>query len=119
MGAGLAKQASELVTDLPGGYGQDCRSGLPWKYYPEWHMICVPTKPLNTVCPHLSWQGLADVGTIQGSLRWLEENAQCFPNVVYVPLLGAGNGGLAPELVQTYMEATLKAECFVGVVWNP
>jgi hypothetical protein len=118
MGAGLAKDAVRLVPDLPVVYGADCQARLPWQYYPEWRLICVPSKPLNEGQPHLSWMGTADPATVQDSLRWLQENAQCFPSVVYVPIIGSGNGSLSAELVQAYMEDVLKDERFVGVTWE-
>ena len=117
MGAGIAKEASLIVPKLPSIYGEFCQQKNPRVYLKELHLICVPSKPLNTSSPHLSWKQDADFATVRTSLEWLEANSEQFPNPVYVPLLGAGNGGLDKDLVRELMDSILKNEKFIGVIW--
>lgn len=117
MGAGIALEMSKLIPDLPLQYGVHCQNKTPRIHLVQHRIICVPSKPLNPKAPHLSWQQDADPKTVKESLEWLENNADTFPDLVYVPIIGAGNGRLDKELVKDLMTRTLKNEKFVGVEW--
>lgn len=118
MGAGLAFQASKEVPDLPRVYGIRCMDKNPCFYYKEKRLILVPSKPLIAETPWLSWKQSARADTLVSSLEWLESNAVIFETDVYVPLIGAGNGGLDKVLVKKRMNEILKNNKFIGVEYN-
>lgn len=116
MGAGLAKQASRELLELPAIYGVRCRKGDPYFFYKDQRMICVPSKPLNREAPWLSWKGNATREQVDSSLAWLRDNADEFDRLVYVPLIGCGNGGLDPTIIKPLMEQYLgNNDKFIGV----
>ncbi|MCK9428789.1 MAG: hypothetical protein M0R17_02110 [Candidatus Omnitrophica bacterium] len=117
MGAGLAKEAREVYTELPKIYGRDCQLLTSRVYYPDYRLILVPSKPLNVKSPHLSWQGNANINTVTKSLKWLQDISESLPEKVYVPLIGAGNGQLDPELIKELMDKILISEKFIGVTF--
>lgn len=118
MGAGIALQASKLIPELPDVYGKRCMDLDPYFYYKEKHLVLLPTKPLDEDTPWLSWKQLSDTNTLIESLQWLQDNAKMFEASVYVPLLGAGNGGLDPVLVAKRMNEILTDPKFVGVLYE-
>ena len=115
MGRGLAKEAAEQFPDLPELYGESCQLSIPELHWPERRLILVPSKELNREAPWLSWQAPATIQRVQRSLEWLQANAGSFPNKVYVPCLGAGNGQLDDELIQELMDKILVDPKFIGV----
>ncbi len=100
MGAGIAKQAAEKFPGLTIEYGRACRSYTPHYVMDEERLICIPSKRLNTNQPYLSWKNDADYEYVKDGLMWLDNNISLLSMVkaqekqIYVPLLGAGNGGL-------------------------
>ena len=73
------------------------------------------SKKLNEKKPQLSWKQPSDIFTITESLMWLEDHAAEFPDLVYVPVIGSGNGQLEHTVAIELMENTLKNPKFVGV----
>lgn len=115
MGRGLALQAAQKYPTLPREYGDACRrwgetiTPTPW---PQNKLIFFPTKPLNFASPHLSWKnpasfdlivaGLASL--VQGyALGWSHntyDDTDFDPGRLLVPLLGCGEGGLRPDVIE-------------------
>lgn len=119
MGAGLALQASEKYPNLPLVYGLACKNGKPYFYDEINRLFLVPTKPLIKDKPWLSWSQSAKEETIISSLTWLVDTATLLTfKKIYVPLLGAGNGGMNEYKVRDLMEKYLKSEKFVGVIFK-
>lgn len=122
MGRGLACQAATIIEErfaglsLPALYGGLCRTGQPRVYLRSLDLILVPTKP-RVGPPHLAWRGKAVWTTVEQSLEWLKTHAAVFDKPVAVPLLGAGNGGLDPEVVRVLIEDWLgKQSDVIGVL---
>lgn len=122
MGAGLAQQAAEKFPNLPSFYGNFCKleqSRLCWW---EKRLILVPTKPLIKDKPWMSWNQSAKEETIIESLIFLQDiigkPPMTISDKIYVPLLGAGNGGMSKFKVVHLMDAYLKSERFVGVIFK-
>jgi hypothetical protein len=115
MGRGLAKQASEKFNWLSQDYGQYCKNENPYCYYSNVNLILVPSKALNKEKPFLSWQHEADKDTITSSLNWLQDNSISFPDKIYVPILGSGNGKMQKGLVKELMDRILISGKFIGV----
>ena len=57
-------------------------------------LIMFPTKKLDTKNPHLSWKQDSDIGTIEQSARELSEFALQDDSLIFIPLVGCGNGKL-------------------------
>jgi hypothetical protein len=117
MGAGLAKDAAQIFSELPKIYGRDCQLLTTRVYYKDYRLILIPSKPLNVKSPHLSWQGVANIATVAKSLRWLQDTKDNYPEKVYIPLIGTGNGGLDPDLIKELMDKVLTSEKFIGVTF--
>jgi len=117
MGAGLAKDAMKIFPELPIRYGKDCQQLTPRIHYPDYRLVLISSKPLNAKQPHLSWQGVANVNTVTKSLQWLQDVSETLPKKVYVPLIGAGNGQLDPDLIKELMDKILLAENLIGVTF--
>jgi hypothetical protein len=116
MGAGLAKQAAERYPQVPPWYGAWCsdHAGEPCVVgYPLAPLIFFPTKPLNWQTPYASWKGKADLGTIRRSTKVLSS----WPGdeLIAVPLVGCGNGGLAEDDVVPLLHKYLRKKRFVLV----
>ena len=97
MGAGLAKEAAERLPGLQAEYGQFllARKGSPVRanLFPfsadGVHVLCLPTKD--------HWRDAAIPTLIIRGLASLEERVRGSSSHFYVPLLGAGHGGLSAE----------------------
>lgn len=116
MGAGLAKQAAARYPGAAAWYGAWCADhpGEPCVVaYPLAPIIFFPTKPLNWQAPYLSWQGSADLATIERSAKALASWPGKEP--VAVPLVGCGNGGLLAADVVPILERCLTKKRFVLV----
>lgn len=87
MGAGLARQAADRFPGLAADYGKALRRGDLCVAYEQRRLLCVPTKR------HWKDQSqLADIGHVVGRLRqWAKRS---LPDMVAVPALGCGHGGL-------------------------
>lgn len=117
MGRGLAKDAAKLFPTLPLLYGTCCKLHYPYSYFQIERLICVPSKRLDEENPHLSWRQSADLDTITKSLNWLKKNAYLFPERVYTPPLGTGNGELKMEVVVDLMNDILLGNPkFIGIL---
>ncbi len=101
MGRGVAEQAKLRYPQLPALYGEYCKTykqTLATVYFPDYKLICLPTKKLNEESPHLSWQNKASLKLIERNLKNMNEF--CIREKlsgVLVPVLGAGNGQLNEE----------------------
>jgi len=121
MGAGLAKVAVEKCPELPAAYGPFCQAGDPYQVFEEMRVVCVPTKRLNPNFPYLSWKNDSDYEYIVDGLDWLNTNSNLLENAekrgknIYVPLLGAGHGGLDYKEIKHLMDEHLKVNTFIGV----
>jgi hypothetical protein len=116
MGRGLAKQASEKFPELPFRYGDCCKRLEPHQYFKDCHLILIPSKKLNEQQPYLSWQHESDKDTIITSLAWLQIHVKEFEgDKIYVPILGAGNGGMQKGLIKEIMDKYLTDSKFIGV----
>jgi len=116
MGRGLALDAAKMYPYLPMAYGMACMVNEVYGYFRPERLILIPSKKLNEKKPQLSWKQPSDIFTITESLMWLEDHAAEFPDLVYVPLLGAGNGGLEETISIDLMEKILKNHIFIGVI---
>lgn len=108
MGRGLAKDASLYYPHLPEWYGGKCYehgSDTPVLRYGP--LLLFPVKPLNTSQPYLSWQQPASLDLIARSLFQLAEIPPRDTGLVFVPLVGCGNGQLDPADVAPMIEAAL------------
>lgn len=101
MGAGVAKQAKELIPELPGKLGEAIKSsGNAVHYFPEHKIITFPVK-------HRWWDN-ADIDLIKRSCSQLMllmdyENIES----VVLPRPGCGNGGLNWKFVKKEIEPML------------
>lgn len=133
MGAGFAKTMATKHPELATEYGNWCyeRHQLIKKTkvtqplvfvgteYGDQTIICLPTKHLDAKNPHLSWQADSDPRLVQESLKaftyylngflegfFMHGVGTSVPQF-YLPLLGAGNGGMDQkesfDLITTYL----------------
>jgi len=102
MGAGIAKQASEMFPELPKWYGKRCKKyGIKTAlapYYPA-RFFLFPTKPLDEERPWMSWQNMSTIELIIKSAKQLSVcvdvlSKNNFISKVGVPMVGCENGGL-------------------------
>lgn len=116
MGAGLAKQASKRFPSLEMRYGSHCvafkdGAGLYICPFHGENLILLPTKPLNPTHPQLSWKNDACPELIkEGLLLLLSEmngNDKLIERSIAMPLLGAGLGGLKPEVSMSLIRQVL------------
>ena len=124
MGAGLAKEASRRFKNLAYRYGRWCNqygAEAPVVYAEDLGLILLPTKPLNTKAPYLSWRNSSELPLIEKSLRELVELKPQHPELetIFVPLVGCGNGGLSETDVLPLMSSILVADHFVFVRQPP
>lgn len=133
MGAGFAKTMANMHPDLAKDYGNWCyerhqlikqtKVTQPLVFvgtqYCDQTIICIPSKHLDSKNPHLSWQADSDPRLVQESLKALTYYLDGFlegffmhgmgTNVpkFYIPLIGAGNGGMDQresfDLITTYL----------------
>lgn len=121
MGAGIAKEAATRFSELPYKYGEYCKKMSPHTVFDSWRLICVPSKRINLNHPYLSWKNDADYKYVEEGLTWLDTNVSLIKSVgtqgkqIYVPLIGAGNGGLDPHEIKHMMDNILQDKIFIGV----
>lgn len=120
MGAGLAAQAAKRYPNLAGWYGGYCRilrgRAKPVRH-PRYPVIFFPTKPLNEDQPHLSWKNAADETLVRWSFEGLRHIAAHELRLyrIAVPLVGAGLGGLDPDLIRSLRSQYLTEPNFIFV----
>jgi len=109
MGRGLARQAADYYPRLPAWYGEICQEheeATPVVRYGP--LLLFPVKPLNKLQPYMSWQQPASLDLISRSLEQLScISSRTEEGLVFVPLVGCGNGGLDPEDVEPMIECVL------------
>lgn len=117
MGAGLARQASLRFPLIAYRYGGLCKfhgSRTPVLAMEDERLIAFPVKPLNASVPHQSWRQGADLSLIERSAA---ELAEMEPNLdgdlIVLPWVGCGNGGLATRDVYPILWRTLLSDRFV------
>jgi hypothetical protein len=106
MGLGTAHQAALRYPPIVRRWGQCCINGkenTPVTVFP-WNLVMIPTKPLNPLEPHMSWQGPATLDLVQRSLRQLA----ALTTPVYLPTLGTGLGRLPLTIVLDLMRKELR-----------
>lgn len=120
MGRGVARQAAERNPGLAEWYGQRCKymamlgktDEEPFDVWlPGWTddeyekighgahdgLIMFPVKPLDKIQPHMSWRQKASLELITASTKKLVHRS---PNMdIVLPMVGCGNGQLAPAAV--------------------
>lgn len=111
MGRGVAADCAKRMPDSKARWGALCmeyKERVTTCYDDKLNLFYFPTKPLNVEAPHLSWQGKATVDTVKRSLAGLIVAAKeaKIENIV-IPLVGCGNGGLAPKVIRKLMLANL------------
>ena len=100
MGAGLAKHAATFDKQFPLSYGRWCkqygdRIFMHYSSPLERWLCAAPSKPLTASAPHLSWKNLATMEMVTNSLNQIKEEAVIRSHLDwYIPIIGAGNGGL-------------------------
>ena len=111
MGRGVALQASRRYPTLAAEYGHWCMFHgaelfiVPsLSYGDNRRLVCFPVKPPATN-PALSWRQPADLGLINHSTIALSERFR--HTQVWLPLVGCGNGGLAPADVLPILDRYL------------
>jgi hypothetical protein len=118
MGAGLAKQASEKFPKLSLEYGRFCQQKVSHIIFNQYKLILVPSKPLTSAKPFMSWNQDADYKVVETSLYWLEDHiGEVATTKLYVPLLGTGSGKLEKREVQAMMDRILKNNRIVKVTY--
>jgi len=109
MGRGLAKDAASRYRHLDIWYGHVCRKykeDTPVIEHPKYPVILFPVKPLNRKNPWFSWKSQADLGLIEKSCAQLA-TLRTKAGMIYIPLVGCGNGGLEFEQVYPVMSKYL------------
>jgi len=98
MGAGLAKQASQMFSDLSMRYGQALRAGDSKVFFAGLRLICVPTKE--------HWSEPAQIGLVAAACDFIKATAKDYPALQFaVPRLGCGLGKLDWNVVKPMMKA--------------
>ena len=103
MGRGVARQAAERNGGLASFYGKWCKMMAGQTThdlicFANPSLILLPTKGLNRNTPHLSWQAPSDIRLLERAVQMMAFNMINRPrNLVALPLLGCGNGGLDPR----------------------
>lgn len=129
-GRGLAAQTASMFPDIPAQIGECCRAAidlqsnlLPGKF-PAVSMnkklIFFPTKPLDKRNASLSWKHPSDLELIGQMAEALNDMVTSKPKIfgrVYLPIVGAGNGGLDKEEVLNVLRLKLCDKNFTIVDW--
>jgi hypothetical protein len=116
MGAGIAKQASEKFPNLPLEYGRLCQKKCSHVILDNYHLVLVPTKPLVSAKPFLSWKQDADYKVVENSLYWIQEHISDVKTPkLYVPILGAGCGKLEKREIENMMNKILLSDRIIKV----
>lgn len=111
MGAGIAKAAALLHTDLPQWYGARCqkyRDDTAVCKFTKGRFLLYPTKPFNSQQPWLSWLNDASIDLIRKSTIQLSMLCKIAKITnVGLPLVGCANGRLEPSdvipILQDYL----------------
>ena len=112
MGAGIARQASDMAPKLAEWYGKRCRryrSGTAVCLYKRPKFILFPTKPLNEAQPWMSWKNDSCPDLIRRSAKQLAklvEVKNLFGDII-LPLVGCQNGNLRRGTVVPILEEYL------------
>ena len=100
MGRGIAFQCQTKFPEIPKIYGQFCykrvKENIKQQLFilEDYRIIMFPTKKLILEAPHLSWNQMSDFQTIEKSLTELINWTKFNESIIYIPFVGAGNGGL-------------------------
>ena len=122
MGAGVARQAAQRWPDLPYGFGTLCRrwrekTGVFSHSFSSGEcFLFFPVKPLSVDAPWLSWRGPASLTLVEKSTRelaaWPKPESD---SLIYLPLVGCGNGGLERAVVLPILDRYLANDRFILV----
>jgi hypothetical protein len=110
MGAGLAKYAATMDKQFQKSYGLWCQQygDRIFMHYsvPMCRWLCAaPSKALNGKQPHMSWKNDSTIEQVIKSLAQIREEAIIRSHLDwYLPIMGAGNGGLDEEEVCKQIE---------------
>lgn len=123
MGRGLAYQCATKYPEIPKIYGEFCKNRIKndikkqLLVLNDYRLIMFPTKKIILEAPHLSWKQFSDTETIEKSLIELV-NLQEFKDghIMYVPLVGAGNGGLDKQSIINLLKKYLSNKLNVYIV---
>ena len=129
MGAGVARGAALRYPGIVRAYGVFCKETAyeptPVAFYRGSNdsVLCLaPTKALDPQNPQLSWKHKSTIDLVEqtlyqikwacstGEARWITNDRPSRPLIsrkVYLPLLGAGNGGLDKDLIRASLERIL------------
>lgn len=118
MGAGLAKQAALRFPDLPKLYGDYCQKTKEESQvvlFNHMKLIMFPTKALNTLQPWLSWKNNSTLELIEQSAKQLNQIklTRQEKEIIVLPLVGCGHGGLRPSDVIPILKRNLTAKGFI------
>jgi hypothetical protein len=133
MGRGIALQAVKRFPELPKTYGRMCMAGhhdcvvyqcvsMPNNRFTlsyqdpripstpdDFGLIMTPTKELKSETPHLSWKSSSSWERVDRTLKHLVGSVRpSLFGTFFVPLLGAGNGGLEQDEVLEYLTEELR-----------
>ena len=118
MGAGIAKQAAEKFPCLPLEYGRLCQQKVSHVVLPEYKLVLVPTKPLVSAKPFLSWKQDADYKVVENSLYWIQDHIlEVRTPKLYVPILGSGAGKLEKREIEAMMNRILLSDRIIKVTY--
>lgn len=110
-GRGIAEGCAErfpMTLERWGAICESTRERTTTYYDEEFNLFYFPVKPLNMQEPALSWKQKADYELIKQSLSNLLQlvDRKGIRHVV-TPLVGCGNGGLAPKDIKPLLEKNL------------
>lgn len=108
MGKGIALIAANIYNDVQRWWGTLCyelKLFTPTCINYKEGFICFPTKPLDINNPNLSWKSRSFYPLIEQSAQQLLSYNIHTP--IYLPLVGCGEGGLIPHIVQDKLSKIL------------
>lgn len=116
-GRGIASECAKRFPESVSRWGALCQTfeDKTTTFYDEkFNLFYMPVKPLNREAPHMSWKSDAQVELIKHSLAsfiiLVDQNKL---KQVVTPLVGCGNGGLAPKDIKPLMEKNLDDRFFL------
>jgi hypothetical protein len=110
MGKGIAEQAKVKYPNLPLWYGKVLLKRLQNNdnrnivIENTCKLILFPTKKLDLINPQLSWRQNSDLETIEQSAIELKAFSEKNESIIYLPLVGCGNGKLKKVDVMPILE---------------
>jgi hypothetical protein len=111
MGRGLARQAADKFPSLPTWYGDRCQelNGCPVVLPYVEALLMYPTKYNPETPPHLQWRNPSRLEVVKSSAVQLRQWATMALNhrLIYLPLVGCGNGQLGRGEVMPILEEYL------------